>query len=115
MNRVIKKDLIGSALFKKDLFGWKLVSSSSGELSNEYKLGWGFSNLVSHFSDYTDLISGKILEEVNVKPKGGNEFKAEIVNYNNDEKFWFLVTSGLVSEIAIFEQSAFLEYGRCIF
>ncbi|ATP40812.1 hypothetical protein CSE16_12580 [Solibacillus sp. R5-41] len=88
----------GSALFKKNLLGWKLVSSSTGELSHGYKLDWGFSNLEFHFSDYTDLIRGKILdpqiEEVNVKTNGGNEFKAKLIEYNNDEKLWFLVTNG---------------------
>ena len=88
----------GSVLFKKNLLGWKLVSSSTGELSHGYKLDWVFSNLESHFTDYTDLIRGKILdpqiEEVNVKTNGGNEFKAKLIEYNNDEKFWFLVTNG---------------------
>lgn len=88
----------GSALFKKNLLGWKLVSSVSSDLSHGYKLDWSFSNLAFHFSDYTDLIRGKILdpqiEEVNIKTTGGNEFTANIIEYNNDEKFWFLVTNG---------------------
>lgn len=88
----------GNALFKKNLLEWKLVSSSTGELSHGNKLDWGFSNLEPYFSDYTDLITGKILdlqiEEVNVKTKGGNEFKAKLIEYNNDEKFWFLITNG---------------------
>jgi len=88
----------GSALFKKNLLGWKLVSSISGDLSHGYKLDWTFSNLEFHFSDYTDLIRGKILDpqivEVNIKTTSGNEFTANIIEYNNDEKFWFLVTNG---------------------
>lgn len=88
----------GSALFKKNLFGWKLFSSSTSALTHGHKLDWGFSNLESHLSDYTDLIRGKILdpqiEEVNVKTKGGTEFKAKLIEYNNDKKFWFLVTNG---------------------
>lgn len=89
----------GSALFKKKLFGWKLVGNSSTVLlSHGYKLDWGFLNLKFHFSNYTDLIRGKILdpqiEEVNVKTNGGNEYKAKLVEYNNVEKFWFLVTNG---------------------
>ena len=44
----------GSALFKKNLLGWKLVSSSTGELSHGYKLDWGFSNLESSLSDYME-------------------------------------------------------------
>lgn len=88
----------GSALFKKNLFGWKYVSGSSGTLSHGYKLDWGFSNLTFHFANYTDLIRGKILdpniEEVSIKTKDGTEFKANIIKYNNYNKFWFLVTNG---------------------
>ena len=88
----------GSALFKKNLLGWKLITSNSGDLSHGYKLDWAFSNLAFHFSDYTDLIRGKILDpqiqEVNIKTTSGNEFTANIIEYNNDEKFWFLVTKG---------------------
>lgn len=88
----------GSALFTKNLLGWKLVNSSTALLSREYKLDWSFSDLASHFSDYTDLISGKILdaqiEEVTVQTKSGTEFTANLIKYNDDEKFWFLVTNG---------------------
>jgi hypothetical protein len=108
----------GSALFKKNLFGWKFVSGSTGGLSHGYKIDWGFSNLESHFSDYTDLIKGKILdpqiEEISIKTDGGNEFKANIIEYNNDQKLWFLVTdeddllgstiTGLSSDGKIIEQ-----------
>ncbi|WP_391122560.1 hypothetical protein [Psychrobacillus sp. L3] len=88
----------GSALFKKNLFGWKLVNSFASGLTHEHKLDWGFSNLESSFYGYTDLIRGKILEpqieEVNIKTDGGNEFKANIIEYGDDQKFWFLVTDG---------------------
>ena len=88
----------GSALFKKNLFGWNLVNSSTGSLSHGYKLDWSFSNLESHFYGYTDLIRGKILdpqiEEVNIKTDGGNDFKANIIEYGDDQKLWFLVTDG---------------------
>lgn len=88
----------GSALFKKNLFGWKLVTSSTGELSHGYKLDWGFSNLEFSFYGYTDLIRGKILdpqiEDVKIETDGGNEFKANIIKYGDDQKFWFLVTDG---------------------
>ncbi|WP_456279122.1 hypothetical protein [Bacillus sp. AK128] len=88
----------GSALLKKNLFGWQLVSSSTSEISHASKLDWGFSNLEFHFSDYTDLIRGKILDpqikEVNVKTNVGTDFRAKIIEYNNNEKFWFLVTNG---------------------
>lgn len=39
------KKYFGGVFFKKNLLGWKLVGSSSGELSHENKLDWGFSNL----------------------------------------------------------------------
>lgn len=88
----------GSALFKKKLLGWEFVSDSTGALAHGYKLDWGFSNLEHYFSDYTDLIRGKILDpeikEVSIKTKDGNLFKANLIEYNNDEKFWFLVSDG---------------------
>jgi hypothetical protein len=88
----------GSALFKKNLLGWKFVTGSTGSLAHGYKLDWGFSNLEQSFSDYTDLISGKILDpeivEVSIITNDGNEFKANIIEYNNEEKIWFLVTDG---------------------
>ncbi|MFS0574282.1 hypothetical protein AB1K83_01475 [Sporosarcina sp. 179-K 3D1 HS] len=88
----------GSVFFRKNLLGWKPVGNSSSELSHGYKLDWGFSNLEFHFSNYTDLIRGKILdpqiEEVNVKTKGGNKYKAKLIEYDHSEKFWFLVSNG---------------------
>lgn len=88
----------GSAFFKKNLFGWGFVGGGTGALSSGYKLDWGFSNLESRFSDYTDLIRGKILdpqiEEVIIKTDSGKEFKANIIEYSNNQKFWFLVTDG---------------------
>ncbi|WP_158738008.1 hypothetical protein [Alteribacillus sp. YIM 98480] len=88
----------GSALLKKNLFGWKFVSGSSGQLTYENKLDWGFSNIAPYFSDYTDLLKGKILnpsiEKVRVETKSGNEYTANIVEYYNGEKFWFFITDG---------------------
>ncbi len=53
----------GSAILKKGLFGWKSLSSSAGLIYDEDKLNWSFSNLVYlNFSNYTDLIRGKILD-----------------------------------------------------
>lgn len=80
----------GSALFKKNLLGWKLVSSSTGELSHGYKLDWGFSNLKFSFSDYTDLIGGKVLdpqiEEVNVKTNGEDLIGSTITGFSSNGK-----------------------------
>ncbi|MGD6969430.1 hypothetical protein ACQCVP_23910 [Rossellomorea vietnamensis] len=88
----------GSAFLKKNLFGWELVGSSAGQLSGEYTIDWGFSSLESRFSGYTDLIRGKILdpqiEEVSVKTNAGNVYKANLIEYDKDEKFWFLVSKG---------------------
>lgn len=88
----------GSALFKKNLFGWKLTDSNVGELSHGSKLDWGFSNLAFRFNGYTDLIRGKILdpkiEEVNIKTASENEFKANIIEYGDGQKLWFLVSNG---------------------
>ncbi|GAE33669.1 hypothetical protein [Halalkalibacter akibai] len=88
----------GSAIFKKNLLGWKFVHGSTGTLDHGYKLDWGFSNLEFELSGYTDLIRGKILDprivEVTVQTTNGNEFKANVIDYNKDEKFWFLVSGG---------------------
>lgn len=88
----------GSAIFKKNLLGWRFVSGASGSLAHGHKLDWGFSNLEPHLSDYTDLIRGKILDsdivEVRVTTAEQELFTANIVEYNNGEKFWFLVSDG---------------------
>lgn len=34
------------------------------------------------------------IEEVSVKTEGGNEFKANIIEYGDDPKLWFLVNDG---------------------
>ncbi|EGQ27948.1 hypothetical protein HMPREF9372_0056 [Sporosarcina newyorkensis 2681] len=34
------------------------------------------------------------IEEVSIKTEGGNEFKANIIEYGDDPKLWFLVNDG---------------------
>jgi hypothetical protein len=97
----LKKNLWKSIIITGDSYVFcrgEFVSGSNGALAHGYKLDWGFSVLEHYFSDYTDLIRGKILdpeiEEVSIKTKDGNLFKANLIEYNNDEKFWFLVSDG---------------------
>lgn len=88
----------GNARFKKTLFGWRLVGAVSGQNPEGYKLSWSFSNLTFDFSGYTDLISGKIfdagIKEVRIVTKNGVEYSAEIIEHNNNEKYWFLISEG---------------------
>ncbi len=89
----------GEVIVKKGLFGWKFIGGGSSQISDEYKLDWSFLNLeLTSFSNYTDLISGKILDsaiqEVRIQTKTENEYDAKIIHYNNLERFWFLITDG---------------------
>ena len=89
----------GSAVFKKGLFGWKSLGSSSGQIPKDKKLDWGFSSLDQMgLADYTDLVRGKVLvpeiEKVRILTKEGNEYEAKIIEYNNRDRFWFMVTKG---------------------
>ncbi|WP_078546782.1 hypothetical protein [Litchfieldia alkalitelluris] len=88
----------GEATLKKGLFGWEFLSGATGQVSMEHKLDWGFSNLAMDFSNYTDLIRGKILDpeivEVKILTKKDNEYNASIVEKHNNERFWFLITNG---------------------
>lgn len=91
-------EYFGNVRLKKNLFGWKLGNSSSSQTPDNYKLGWQFSNLKYDFSEYTDLISGKILDseikDVIVVTKNKNEYHAEVIKYNNGQSFWYLITDG---------------------
>lgn len=93
-----KIEYFGNIRLKKNIFGWKLGSNSSGQTPNDHKLGWHFSNLKHDFSKYTDVLSGKILDseikEVFIVTKNNKEYQAEIIEYNNGERFWYLVTDG---------------------
>lgn len=91
-------EYFGNARLKKDIFGWKLVNSSSSQSPDDYKLGWHFSNLQYDFPKYTDLLSGEIfdseIKDVVILTKNNKEYHANIIEYNNGERFWFLVTDG---------------------
>lgn len=89
----------GTAIFKKGILGWESLGSFSSEIPKDKKLDWGYSNLKQNeFADYTDFIRGKILspeiEKVKVVTKEGNEYEAKIIEYNNSERFWFLISKG---------------------
>lgn len=88
----------GNARFKKNIFGWRLVGASSGQHPEGNTLSWSFSDLTFDFSGYTDLISGKIfdadIQEVRIVTQNKVEYRAEIIEYRNGEKYWFLITEG---------------------
>ncbi|MBT2663195.1 hypothetical protein [Bacillus sp. ISL-45] len=89
----------GTAIFKKGILGWESVGSFSSQIPKDKKLDWGYSGVKQDgFGDFTDLIRGKILspeiEKVKVVTKEGNEYEARIIEYNNSERFWFLISKG---------------------
>lgn len=89
----------GTAIFKKGILGWESLGSFSSQIPKDKELDWGFSGLKEvGFGDYTDLVRGKILspeiEKVKVVTKEGNEYEAKIIEYNNSERFWFLISKG---------------------
>lgn len=88
----------GHARLKKDVFGWHFKGGSTSQTPKDYKIGWSFSNLKEDFSHYTDLLNGKILDsginEVLVITDKGKQYPAYIIEYNNGERFWYLMTKG---------------------
>ncbi|WP_318614538.1 hypothetical protein [Sporosarcina sp. YIM B06819] len=88
----------GNARFKKNIFGWRLVGASSGQNPEGYKFSWSFSDLTFDFSGYTDLLSGKFfvadIKEVRIVTKNEVEYHAEIIEYNNSKKYWFVISEG---------------------
>ncbi|MFF2450835.1 hypothetical protein ACFVSW_27825 [Neobacillus sp. NPDC058068] len=91
-------EYFGNIRLKKNIFGWKLGNSSSGQTPNDHKLDWHYSNLKNDFSKYTDVLSGKILDseikEVFIVTKNNKEYQAKIIKYYNGNRFWYLVTDG---------------------
>jgi hypothetical protein len=83
---------------KKNLLGWKIVVGGSLLLLEESKLNGGQTNLLQYLSNYTDLLRGEIsdseIEEVRVITKYGSEYRATIMEYNNNNKFWFIISNG---------------------
>lgn len=91
-------EYFGNARLKKNIFGWKLVSSSSGQTPENRKIGWHYSNLTFDFPIYTDLLYGKIfdseIKDVLIITKNNKEYHAKIIEYNNGKRFWHLITDG---------------------
>ncbi|OPA73287.1 hypothetical protein BVG16_29195 [Paenibacillus selenitireducens] len=93
------EDYFGIINLKKDLFGWHLMNGSTSATPKEYKIGWSFSDLKRDFSNYTDILYGKIFDaeivDVLVNTDNGKQYSAKIIDDNNGEKFWFLITDGV--------------------
>lgn len=88
----------GHVVLKKKLFGWETAGGSTGQIPEEHDLHWGYSFLANDLKNYTDLLRGKIIDpdidEVLVVTNNGREVPAQMIEYNLNEKFWFLVTKG---------------------
>ncbi|MDE5416151.1 hypothetical protein [Alkalihalobacterium chitinilyticum] len=86
----------GNVILKKKLWGWEIVGGGSLLLLEESKLNGGHTSLRHYLSEYTDLLRGKIVDpniaEVRVITRYGSEYEATIVEYNNNDKFWFLIS-----------------------
>ncbi|GIP29119.1 hypothetical protein J23TS9_42490 [Paenibacillus sp. J23TS9] len=93
------EDYFGIAILMKDLFGWHFKSGSTSASPKEYKIGWSFSDLKRDFSNYTDILYGKILDaeivDVLIKTNDGKQYSAKIIDDKNGERFWFLITEGV--------------------
>ncbi|MFT4412228.1 hypothetical protein ACLM5H_00075 [Fredinandcohnia humi] len=84
-------EVFGNVRLKKNIFGWRMLSSGSSQTPQKYKLGWHFSNLAFDFHTYTDLIFGKIydsnIEEVVIVTKNHKKYHAEIIEYGSGKRF----------------------------
>lgn len=86
----------GNVILEKTFLGWDIVRGGSLYLLEDSKLNWGHLEL-DNLTSYTDLLRGKItdpeIEKIQVITKDGNEYKARVIKYNNDERFWFLIAN----------------------
>lgn len=86
----------GRAFLKKSIFGWTYSGASSSYLSDNHSFSWSFSNLAYHFSGYTGVLSGKILdpdiEEIQIVTPDGNNYSATIIEYSPNQKLWFIIS-----------------------
>ncbi|MBP3951804.1 hypothetical protein [Bacillus suaedae] len=85
----------GNVILKKNLLGWEIVRGGSLYLLEDSKLNWGHLELRNYFSNYTDILRGKItdpeIEKVQVITKERREYQAKVIQYNNEGRFWFLI------------------------
>ncbi|WP_042161498.1 hypothetical protein [Paenibacillus gorillae] len=92
-------DYFGIAIVKKNLFGWHFMNGSTSLSPKKHKIGWTFFDLKRDFSNYTDLLYGKILDaeiaDVLVNANGGKQISAKIISDINNDRYWFLITDGV--------------------
>ncbi|WP_413378107.1 hypothetical protein [Alkalihalobacillus sp. 1P02AB] len=88
----------GNVLLEKKFLGWEMVLGGSLYVLDDTNLNWGHLDLSDHLSNYTDLLRGQItdpkIEELQVITKFGKEHQPTVINYNNNKRFWFLITDG---------------------
>ncbi|OPA75131.1 hypothetical protein BVG16_21215 [Paenibacillus selenitireducens] len=66
--------------------------------TKDYKIGWSFSSLKENFTNYTDILYGIIVDsqiETILITKEGEQYPANIVEYDHGKRFWFLITDGI--------------------
>lgn len=97
----VESEYFGTGVLKKNIFGWKLLRSSSSQTPDEYKMGWNLLNLSVQNLGYTDLLFGKVFDseitDVKIVTKNG-EYEADINEYNNGKRFWYFITNGIKLE-----------------
>lgn len=88
----------GNVILEKNFLGWEIVRGGSLYLLADSKLNWGHLELRDYLSSYTALLRGKItdpeIEKVQVITRDGKEYQAKVIEYNNDDRFWFLIADG---------------------
>jgi hypothetical protein len=83
----------GYVSLEKNIFGWKIINRETSQLPPNRKMGWDQS-----FFPFNDkraqLIYGKIVDPNISKVvliQNPNSYVAHIVNYNDGERFWYLM------------------------
>ncbi|MCT2534868.1 hypothetical protein NC661_03985 [Aquibacillus koreensis] len=88
----------GNVILEKNFLGWEVVRGGSLHLLEDSKLNWGHLELGDYLTNYTDLLRGKItdpeIEKVHIITKDGKEYQARVVEYHNDDRFWFVIANG---------------------
>ncbi|MBP3950223.1 hypothetical protein [Bacillus suaedae] len=86
-----------TGVFRKGFWGWEHLGGQASPINMDHKLDLSFSGFSTNFSGYPEVVSGKIIDseidEVRVVTRAGNESEATIIEYDKNEKCWFLIGS----------------------
>ena len=87
----------GNVIIEKDFLRWEINRGGSLYLLDNSKLNWGHLELRGNAATNADILRGKItdseIESVQVITKDGKEYQSRVIEYNNGEKFWFLIAN----------------------